>query len=225
MRTASIDRLESRQLFAVTLDNGTLNVIGTSNNDHVHIYVDAGKSPKPLHVKLNHRSWRFALAEVELLRIRTDRGDDHVKVSGKNFALRTYIHAESGNDVVAIANRDFAAIFLGKGHDLFDGRSSSGGLRVHGDHGNDTVTGSSSYDFITGGDGNDVLSGFSGHDTLYGGKGDDVLHGNSGNDVLFGDAGQDRLDGGAGDDSHRGGQDRDRLFGDDAKKLLDDSSE
>ncbi len=59
---------------------------------------------------------------------------------------------------------------------------------------------------IHGNDGNDLLSGGGGHDVLHGDSGDDVIIGGAGDDMLYGDAGSDTLDGGAGADYIDGGQ-------------------
>ena len=48
--------------------------------------------------------------------------------------------------------------------------------------------------------GNDILTGTSGHDELYGGEGDDRLSGGYGNDILNGGSGDDYLEGGYGND-------------------------
>lgn len=68
-------------------------------------------------------------------------------------------------------------------------------------------------DWVHGDGGNDILSGLDGNDVLDGGAGDDSLNGGNGNDILEGAIGNDALYGGAGDDTLFGGTGTDRLQG------------
>jgi len=112
---------------------------------------------------------------------------------------------------------------------------------VHGDAGNDTISGSGGaeqlfgdvgHDSISGGDGNDTITGGNGNDTLSGGAGTDVLNGNAGsdsmlsgdgNDTIAGSAGFDTASGGNGDDVITGGGDDDSLLGDAGNDTIDGS--
>lgn len=69
-----------------------------------------------------------------------------------------------------------------------------------GEHGNDTLQGTTQNDFISGDDGNDVLHGGVGHDWLFAGDGDDTLYGGAGNDFLNGGDDDNKLNGGEGND-------------------------
>jgi len=62
--------------------------------------------------------------------------------------------------------------------------------------GNDKITLSDSYDY---------MSGFAGNDLIYGNGGDDTLYGGTGNDKILGGAGADQLEGQEGDDVLIGG--------------------
>ena len=77
-------------------------------------------------------------------------------------------------------------------------------LIIHGDDGNDTLTGTERDDRIFGDAGDDLVIGFSGNDEIHGGAGNDRLDGGYGTDRVFGDDGDDVLFGGPG---------ADRLFG------------
>ncbi len=59
---------------------------------------------------------------------------------------------------------------------------------------------------VHGNDGDDLLSGGGGHDVLHGDSGDDIVIGGAGDDMLYGDAGNDTLEGGPGADYIDGGQ-------------------
>ena len=88
------------------------------------------------------------------------------------------------------------ALFGGDGDDAL---TSFDGVAMHGEAGNDTLTGltstasgvpggltSASDDGLFGGPGNDMLDGGQGRDSLQGGAGDDVLSGGNGDDFMLG---------------------------------------
>lgn len=60
---------------------------------------------------------------------------------------------------------------------------SDNGIALHGDGGNDNLTGGAGNDMLFGGMGNDTLNGNDGDDILDGGEGSDLLYGGLGNDT------------------------------------------
>jgi len=84
---------------------------------------------------------------------------------------------------------------------------------LHGDTGNDTLTGGGFGDTLGGDVGDDLLWGRDGADTMTGGVGADTLSGEAGDDVLDGGDGDDSLAGGDGDDVLDGGEGIDTLEG------------
>ena len=86
-----------------------------------------------------------------------------------------------GNDTMNLSSLDFSK---------FTGLTNNS-VKLNGQAGNDTLTGTSLGDILDGGDGND---------TLDGGAGDDHLIGGSGNDTLIGGAGDDLIDCGLNND-------------------------
>ncbi|MGN5222264.1 calcium-binding protein [Aeromonas veronii] len=84
---------------------------------------------------------------------------------------------------------------------------------VHGDEGDNTLTGANLADVLHGHGGNDTLNGGNGNDKLYGDAGNDTLNGGAGNDLLEGGDGNDVLDGGTGNDVVRGGAGNDLVSG------------
>ena len=95
-----------------------------------------------------------------------------------------------------VANTAQIQISAGGGNDLITLDESNGALpaaQLHGEEGNDTITGGSGADSITGGTGNDVLFGRGGNDSLFGNADNDTLTGGSGDDQLFGQSGDDRM--------------------------------
>ncbi|HEX8914214.1 MAG TPA: hypothetical protein VF796_17835 [Humisphaera sp.] len=101
----------------------------------------------------------------------------------------------------------------------FDRAAVTGGVRVVGGNGNDTITvteelGATAVDVtMLGGNGKDALTGGSGKDVLDGGNGNDVLAGMLGDDMLRGGNGKDTLDGGDGADDLDGGKGKDTVTG------------
>lgn len=82
-----------------------------------------------------------------------------------------------------------------------DGPAGGRPTAILGFAGNDTLFGTSEFDFLLGGLGNDFLLGAAGDDDLAGGPGDDRLVGGPGDDVLAGGEGGDLFDiGSSGDD-------------------------
>jgi hypothetical protein len=76
---------------------------------------------------------------------------------------------------------------------------------MHGDSGDDLITGGAFQDVAYGGADSDTIVGGGADDQLDGGEGDDVLNGEQGNDTLYGQTGTDRCSGGAGNDMCDGG--------------------
>jgi peptidyl-prolyl cis-trans isomerase B (cyclophilin B) len=86
--------------------------------------------------------------------------------------------------------------------------------------GNDSITGSNSYDFISGNEGDDTITGEQSFDYLRGGKGNDLISGGEGDDIVSGNTGNDTLQGGVGNDFLRGGRDNDILLGEAGNDVL-----
>ena len=138
------------------------------------------------------------------------------------------IDARGGNDTVTVNN--IAAIgFLvlnvqgGDGNDVLNASAAGSGsvrVRLNGDAGNDTLTGSNGGDTLGGGAGNDVLAGLGGNDSIDGGIGDDNIGGGNGNDTVVGGDGADSINGQLGDDSLSGGNGNDTLLGADGNDTL-----
>jgi hypothetical protein len=88
----ALERLESRRLFAVTLDNGVLNVVGTLRDDVILVYPEPGDLAK-LDVKFLHgrngnlRVTQFDRAAVTSVFVRTCRGNDWVVILGRTDPL------------------------------------------------------------------------------------------------------------------------------------------
>jgi len=102
-------------------------------------------------------------------------GNDTIDSSSNGYGRPVY--GEAGNDVITSG---FGFAYGGTGNDTI-----TGGGRLFGDDGNDTLTAVS----------------LSGSPYLYGGAGDDNLTGSGATDYLHGEAGADIIDGGGGNDT------------------------
>jgi hypothetical protein len=149
--------------------------------------------------------------------------------------VKITIVASDGDDVISIPSSlppgVTVRIVAGSGNDVVVARSQqsdstppvmlmwiSGGYRIEGNRGSDSLSGGLGPDVITSGRGSDAVAGGKGADVLRGGRHGDVLRGSEGNDrirggrghdVLYGGPGADRLGGGAAPDTCRGGAGRD----------------
>jgi Ca2+-binding RTX toxin-like protein len=157
-----------------------------------------------------------------------DEGNDTIASGAGNDQIfggvgDDFVLTEGGSDTVTVGDGDdWVNSFFNKTVDWFY-YTYSGGIKVNGGDGNDTLTGTTDddrlfgesgndnltgltgNDYLDGGTGNDKLSGWAGNDTLVGGEGDDELNGNEGNDSLDGGVGNDGLNGGDGNDQITGG--------------------
>ena len=131
--------------------------------------------------------------------IRTDAGNDEVKMSGSTSS-------------------DLNWVYLGKGSDSFDGGTGrdvvNGGQKEDVAEDKNTINLNGGSDEYKGGAGTDIVHGGNGSDTIYGGDGHNELHGDAGNDYLAGGEGNNELYGGTGHDILIGGNsNRDTLKG------------
>ena len=135
--------------------------------------------------------------------------------------VNVVINGSGGDDSITVGSVNLAAgvVLTVNGGDGNDTLSAVGALlgatrlRINGDVGNDSLTGSVDRDTLDGGDGDDLLNGGLGNDSQIGGLGNDVLSGNEGNDSLNGGDGDDTLLGNAGNDAITGGDGNDSVLG------------
>ncbi len=135
--------------------------------------------------------------------------------------VNVVINGSGGDDSITVGSVNLAAgvVLTVNGGDGNDTLSAVGALlgatrlRINGDAGNDSLTGSVDRDTLDGGDGDDLLNGGLGNDSQIGGLGNDVLSGNEGNDSLNGGDGDDTLLGNAGNDAITGGDGNDSVLG------------
>ena len=108
--------------------------------------------------------------------IRTDAGNDEVKMSGSTSS-------------------DLNWVYLGKGSDSFDGGAGrdvvNGGQKEDVTEDKNTINLNGGSDEYKGGAGTDIVHGGNDSDTIYGGDGHNELHGDAGNDYLVGGEGNE----------------------------------
>ncbi len=90
--------------------------------------------------------------------------------------------AGAGDDEV-IGGKGLNIIYGGSGDDLIKGYIY-GENRLHGQSGNDDITGGQDNDYITGSDGNDTISAMGGDDYIIPGTGNDTVSGGTGIDMV-----------------------------------------
>ena len=196
-----VEQLERRALLSaavadVSLDEGTLQIIGTNKADVISVSL---KDEANIQVTLNGDVQEFALVDVQLINIKSLQGADNVAIS-EDITISTHIVTGQGRDsVLGGGGSDDVDGEMGK--DWINGRAGNDTLR--GRQGPDTIIGGEGDDFIVGGQGKDSLGGAMGNDTVIGGIEEDTLKGGLGDDTLDGGDGEDSLSGGAGADHYK----------------------
>jgi len=159
-----------------------------------------------------------------------NRGDDHLEFYGNrgndtfnptdSSASFARLDGGSGDDYLNASLVEGDAVLLGgPGRDMLVGGSGdqratpTGGARMYGGTGPDTLVGTFIDDHLFGGDGADLLRGLGGKDVEYGGAGPDVLAGHQGADELHGGPAADTLYGHRGNDALFGGTGVDANYG------------
>jgi Ca2+-binding RTX toxin-like protein len=225
MRSASLlESLEPRRLFASTLSNGVLTVLGGTGNDNITFQRRFRNGVPQIVVNLNNQDDIFNRRLVNVILIDGGIGNDNVILG--TLDIRAQIKGGRGED----------SLSGGVGRDTLYGGSASDYL--YGGAGDDVIIPGTESDQIIGGDGsrdlvdysertadlqvdingNDLDDGeINERDSVYndieivqGGSGDDqigvasgkrtTLVGGAGNDTLTGGLAVNVLDGGAGND-------------------------
>ncbi len=139
-------------------------------------------------------------------------GDDTIQL-GSTIDLSNFGSYRSGDDLIletfsggATSGRiTVTNYFLNTNNVVETIQFAAGGLNITGTDDDDSLTGTTYFDYIRGRDGDDTLNGGNGDDRLRGDDGDDLLFGDVGDDLLQGRNDDDTLNGGAGDDELEGG--------------------
>ena len=84
-------------------------------------------------------------------------------------------------------------VFFGEGDDIYNGSNGDFSGEIHGEAGDDTLTGGRFNETFYGGFGNDIIDGGQGPDMLFGGANNDTLIGGVGNDYISGASGDDTI--------------------------------
>jgi Ca2+-binding RTX toxin-like protein len=169
-----LEPLESRTLLSVSLENGTLSIVGTSAADS--ICIRPAKSPGSIKVRINGEVSFFNKADITGIHVDAGAGNDTVLISeiGATIEIPATILGGAGND----------GLQGGGGNDL-----------IQGGEGNDSLMGGRGDDVVEGGAGNDTLIASAGKDSLDGGDGDDQIVGDgyAEDDSIIASAGNDKV--------------------------------
>jgi len=170
VRTAVIETMESRRMFAVTatLSGGEVKIVGTGASDNIEVYKNGSK----LDVRVGGAFFKnFNYASVNKVKAELKGGNDRF-TSNNSTNKPMQVYGSTGNDTVT----------TGAGHD-----------KLYGSDGNDSLTGGWGNDSLYGGANADTFRGGIGDDSCYGGSGADFLYDESGKDRYFGDDDNDYL--------------------------------
>src|SRR6478609_1921414 len=80
---ALCEKLERRALRSASLDNGVLNVLGTTGNDHMAVFVDANDATK-IDVKLNGKVTTYDRASINSIYMEGRAGNDEMGIIETN---------------------------------------------------------------------------------------------------------------------------------------------
>ena len=76
---AIFEEVERRRLLSAAIVGTTLQIAGTSGDDHISVHIDKTDVSK-IDVDLNHKTSQFNLANVKAIRIDGGRGDDDIEI-------------------------------------------------------------------------------------------------------------------------------------------------
>ena len=129
-------------------------------------------------------------------------------VTGGDGYDQLYMSEDAVLNITDLDAIGFEAVEAGNGNDSIDASTSTSGVYLAGNGGNDTLTSGEASDILMGGEGNDQLTSGAGNDLISGGEGADNILAGEGDDVVSGGAGNDTLNGEGGNDRYiynRGG--------------------
>lgn len=153
----------------ISLQNGILNLVGTSGNDTISLSLDGDS----VTAQIDSVTKTYPLTDVGMADVAGLAGNDSITI-GAGLTIPVNAGGQAGNDTIIASNAANDTLSGGRGAD--------------------SLVGGSGNNFISGGPGNDTLIAGTGNDTLRGGGGNDSINGRGGgNDVLSGGPGSDSL--------------------------------
>lgn len=235
-----LEPLEIRRLLDAELDDGVLEVFGTSKPDDIELLVRNDE----VRVFINgEQEGKFDVSRVDRIVVRAGGGNDRVLINPE--VQGASVSGGGGSDTLiggggndTLSGDDGADHLDGKGGaDRIEGgegfdsadyrfRTEDLTLSIDGDA-NDGANGGAEGDNIAldverivAGSGNDRISGSAADNSITAQGGDDTVNGGGGNDSIDGDGGSDSIMGDGGNDRLTGGADRDTLEGGDGDDVF-----
>lgn len=141
----------------------------------------------------------FARASGGVLRVSGDGNDNTIRITLSGSRYKVFRDGSTLSFNLSAAGR--VSVAAGDGDDAVTIGTGVVRATVHGEAGNDSITGGNSDDILIGNAGDDLISGGFGNDSIYGNEGADSLDGGSGNDRLVGGSGRDTVRAGDGNDT------------------------
>ena len=168
-----LEALERRDLLAAelaaTLENGVLDIVGTSAADQIALINVNGK---------------LAIRNTSIVA----NGVPQASVA-KSLVRQIQVHGLGGDDTIDLRNMPTSGltqsqviVWGGDGNDTLYGSGLAD--RIFGDAGNDLIKGGAGNDYLEGGEGVDQLFGGAGNDTLVWDAADSVIRGDGGTNTL-----------------------------------------
>lgn len=156
-------------------------------------------------------NYSSANGDVDILKLKDINYDEATIIVDGNDLV---VQVNNTNDSIRVQNYFSGGLYSLEKIQFADGKSMSYnslvkqikkmGMTYNGTDKDDTISVKNQWITYTihGEEGNDNITGGIGNDTLYGDEGNDVLNGGSGDDILDGGLGNDTLIGGEGDDTY-----------------------
>ncbi|HEX3357619.1 MAG TPA: calcium-binding protein [Tepidisphaeraceae bacterium] len=184
--TPSIEPLEHRRLYSISVKAGVMHINLGGANDSVSLATFKNSTRARYTAVAGTRTVQnktVDLAGIKRINVQGNDGGDSINIAIGNLSIRCFINGGKGKDNIVLATH--------------------GNSFLNGGAGNDIITSGVGNDSIEGGFGDDSLFGGKGNDTIIGGAGIDSLQGGQGNDLLLAqDHGTDlSIVGGAGTDT------------------------
>ena len=98
---AIFEEIERRRLLSAAIVGTTLQIAGTTGDDHISVHIDKTDVSK-IDVDLNHKTTQFNLANVKSIRIDGGGGNDDIEIfqSFGTIKLKTLMFGGAGNDTL-----------------------------------------------------------------------------------------------------------------------------
>jgi FG-GAP-like repeat/RTX calcium-binding nonapeptide repeat (4 copies)/Putative Ig domain len=152
----------------VTMNNGTVTLMGTNTNDVVGVSISGDN----VMITVDAQQHQYSINTISLVTINEGAGNDSVMIGAGVPAVN--VNGGSGNDTIMGNNTAPDTLMGGDGNDSIMGMGND-----------DSLDGGNGNDMLMSGGSNSTLRGSIGNDTVMTSTSDDHLHGGAGDDFFF----------------------------------------